>query len=150
MPRGLVAGFILVSICVVIHTTGMLLIAGLIDVDRVLEEHTRIRRYSFLLSLVFTMITLLHLMEIVIWAVAFKVMGLLPKFENAVYFSLGNYTTNGSGGVALPEEWRLLGGLESILGMLLCGLSTAFLFSIVLHMFKVRSRRRSSGAPTTD
>ena len=45
----------------------------------------------------------------------------------------------------LPAKWRMAGGIEGINGVLLCGLSTAFLFAIVNNMFQSRWRDHSGG-----
>ena len=140
MLRGLITSFILVSLCAVIHILGLALLADwLIRHPLRLAEHFSIRRYLLLLITVFAVITLLHLIEALIWAVFYQRFGLLGNFETAWYFSLGSYTTIGYGDVVLPPRWRMLGGLEGINGVLLCGLSTAFLF-IVNRMFEFRER----------
>ena len=69
--------------------------------------------------------------------------GLFSDYETAFYFSLGSYTTIGYGDVLLPQRWRLLGGLEGISGVLLCGLSTAFIFAIVNGLFQIRIQKRA-------
>ena len=49
----------------------------------------------------------------------------------AFYFSACSYSTVGYGEVVLPQAWRSLGPIESVTGVLMCGLSTALLFAIV-------------------
>jgi TRAP-type C4-dicarboxylate transport system permease small subunit len=36
--------------------------------------------------------------------------------------------------VVLPLEWRLLGPLEGIIGVLMCGMSASLLFAIVTRL----------------
>jgi hypothetical protein len=38
----------------------------------------------------------------------------------------------------LAHRWRLLGAIEGISGVLLCGISTAFMFAVINGMFQVR------------
>ena len=45
-------------------------------------------------------------------------------------YSLGAMTTYGHTSVHLNPQWELLGAMEALEGMLLFGLTTAFLFSI--------------------
>jgi len=45
----------------------------------------------------------------------------------------------------LPQRWRLLGALEGITGVLLCGISTAFFFAVMTAMFQIRLRQVESG-----
>jgi hypothetical protein len=61
-------------------------------------------------------------------------MGLLPTLEQCLYFSISAYSTVGETGAILPVEWRVVGVLESINGMLLIGWTTAFLFQILDHL----------------
>jgi len=76
--------------------------------------------------------------EAAIWAVFYYHSGLFPDFETSLYFSIGSYTTIGYGDVVLPRAWRMLGGIEGLSGVLLCGLSTAFVFAVVNAMFQKR------------
>ncbi|MEM6825651.1 MAG: ion channel [Pseudomonadota bacterium] len=68
---------------------------------------------------------------VMIWAIAFWVLGLFATFEAAVYFSLVAFTTLGFGDVLLDQEWRLLSGLSAANGLLLFGLMTAILVETV-------------------
>ena len=145
MLRKFAAGFILVSLCVVVHTFGLVLLSDwLIRHPAKVEPHFSIRRYSRLLISVFAVITLLHLVETTIWAAFYDLQGLFSDFETSWYFSLASYTTIGYGDLVLPPKWRLLGGIEGINGVLLCGLSAAFLFGIVNNMFESRFQQQSA------
>ena len=53
----------------------------------------------------------------------------MPDLPSAFYFSAVAYTTTGYGDLVLPKEWRLVGGVEALTGILMCGLSTR-LFSL--------------------
>lgn len=44
-----------------------------------------------------------------------------------------NYTTVGAADVLLPQ-WRAFGPLESLTGILMCGLSVSFLFAITTRL----------------
>ena len=55
--------------------------------------------------------------------------------QAALYFSAVTYTTTGYGDLVLPEEWRLLGGVEALTGILMCGWSTGFFFAVVSRMY---------------
>jgi hypothetical protein len=35
----------------------------------------------------------------------------------------------------LPPEWRLVGGVEALTGILMCGLSTGFFFAVLVKTF---------------
>jgi hypothetical protein len=53
----------------------------------------------------------------------------MPDLSSALYFSAVTYTTTGYGDVVLPEGWRLVGGVEALTGILMCGLSTGLFFA---------------------
>jgi Ion channel len=145
MLRMLVTSFALISMCVVIHTIGLVALAKwLIKRRPTAEREFGISRYSMQLISVFVIIVLLHLIETLVWAAYYDLASLFGDFETSWYFSLGSYTTIGYGDVVLPAKWRTLGGLEGITGVLLCGLSTAFLFAFVNEMFASRTRQRSA------
>ena len=48
-----------------------------------------------------------------------------------VYFSAVIYTTVGYGDLVLPQEWRLVGAVEGLTGILMCGPSTGLFFAVV-------------------
>jgi hypothetical protein len=79
-----------------------------------------------------------HLMEIVLWATAFRASSEISTFEKAFYFSAQNYTTLGYGDIVLSGRWRLLGPLEAINGLLLFGLSTAVMFAALSRLVSGR------------
>jgi len=82
----------------------------------------------FLLTLA-VMLLALHCVEIVEYALLYMVIGALPDFEAALYFSADTYSTIGGGNVHLSRDWRLVGSFEGVNGMVLIGWSTAFLFA---------------------
>ena len=77
-----------------------------------------------------TAILALHFVQILLWA-AFYRWRCFPFWESAFYFSTTSYTTVGYGDVIPPQMWRTLGPVESIMGVLMCGLSVSVLFTIV-------------------
>ncbi|HME09181.1 MAG TPA: potassium channel family protein [Bryobacteraceae bacterium] len=75
----------------------------------------------------------LHLLQILLWA-AFYRWNCFPSWESAFYFSTTSYSTVGYGDLVLPRMWRSLGPVESLTGVLMCGLSASFLFAIVTRL----------------
>jgi hypothetical protein len=88
-----------------------------------------------------------HLALIALWALALLLCGSLATFEDAFYFSAENYTALGYGDIILPGQWRLLGPLEAINGLLLFGLSTALMFAVMQHLIMNRLRRHANAQP---
>ncbi|HEX3186311.1 MAG TPA: potassium channel family protein, partial [Pyrinomonadaceae bacterium] len=86
--------------------------------------------------------------ETSLWATFYYARGLFQDFETSLYFSLVTYGTMGFGDVVLPQRWRLLSGIEGISGVLLCGLSGAFIFAVINALFQRRMQLRSSPVKT--
>jgi voltage-gated potassium channel len=86
---------------------------------------------ELLMAQLVSSLLLLHLAEAVVWAMFFVLVGGLPDFESAAYFSLTSYTTVGYGDVVLPEPWRLLGPIEAAVGVLMLGWSTGILVTVI-------------------
>jgi len=146
MLTELMIAFGIVAICVVLHTTGMVVLAERLLARRVrLEREQGMAHYTLLLIMVFAIIILLHLAGTAIWAAFYQWQGLFPNYETSLYFSLNSYTTVGYGDALLPRRWRLLGCIEGLTGVLLSGLSTAFLFAIVTLIFQTRMKQQSKG-----
>ena len=79
-----------------------------------------------------------HLIEIALWAIVFLLCGEFADFGTAYYHSAVNFTTLGYGDVLLSPHWRMLGPLEAATGMLMFGVSTAQVFTIILRLVQTR------------
>ena len=79
-----------------------------------------------------------HLLEIALWAGLYIICGEFGDFGVAFYHSAVNYTTLGYGDIILTPSWRLLGPLEAADGMLLFGVSTAFVFTVMHSLVQTR------------
>ena len=84
---------------------------------------------------------LLHLAEIGMWGVVYAFAEAMPDLQAALYFSAVTYTTTGYGDLTLPEDWRLVGGVEALTGILTCGLSTGFFVAVVNRMLQSSSQQ---------
>src|SRR5262245_49628393 len=79
-----------------------------------------------------------HLFEIGVWAMLFVLCGEFNAFALAYDHSAVNYTTLGYGNVIMTPSWRLLGPLEAANGMLLFGVSTAIIFTVIQRLLYAR------------
>jgi len=75
----------------------------------------------------------LHLVQILVWAAFYRWM-CFPGWGFAFYFSTASYSTIGDGNLVLPTMWRILGPVEAVTGVLMCGLSVSLLFAIVTRL----------------
>jgi hypothetical protein len=92
------------------------LIRWLIHVRDAIESSSAARHMGLLLR-VFMLVVLLHLAQVVLWALVFWGARQVPTLETAVYFSITTYTTVGFGDVVLGPPWRVLAGLEGLTGL---------------------------------
>ena len=79
-----------------------------------------------------------HLIEIALWAVLFVVCGEFAQFGTAYYHSAVNYTTLGYGDLIMTPSWRLLGPLEAANGVLMFGVSTAMIFTVIQGLVRAK------------
>ena len=69
--------------------------------------------------------------ECTIWAAAYLHLGAVENPADAMLSSIDSLTTRGTSGVVLLHHWLMLGAIESIDGLLLFGISAAFLFHVM-------------------
>ena len=79
-----------------------------------------------------------HLIGIGFWATLFVCCGEFQEFGNAYYHSAVNYTTLGYGDLLLTPSWRLLGPLEAANGVLMFGVSTAMVYTVIQRLVLAR------------
>jgi hypothetical protein len=137
-------GAILLAATVVMHAIGMSW-----WVRGVLMRHVDSRglwdprKSTWILLGTVWMALALHILEIILWAVALRTLvpaGQLETFEKAIYFSFVTFTTLGYGDITLSEGWRLLTGIEALNGILLIGWTTASLFAVVQRSWQSQVR----------
>jgi hypothetical protein len=127
-------------------TLGTIVIHGLVFNTIVMTLHRDLRRgvlgARLWVNLTFVMgVTLLalagHLGEIALWAFTLDMSGAVADISAAFYSSAGSYTTSGSD-VVLSPQWKLLGPFEAVDGMLMFGVSTAFIFAVIQRLIQAR------------
>jgi hypothetical protein len=120
-----------------IHASGIaMLLRGLMKLD--VLPHTSVWPIIRLLLRMIWWLILIHLTEIAVWALFYLWRGCKPNAEAAFYFSGVTYTTIGYGDLVLVKPWRLLGPIEGLMGILMCGLSTGYFFVVVSRAFELR------------
>jgi len=89
-----------------------------------------------------------HACEVIVWAVAYAIVGAAPASADPVYFAFVNYTTLGYGDVTPVERWRLLGPITAMNGVLMFGWSTAVIFEVLRRVVRsgVEAGNDGSGA----
>jgi voltage-gated potassium channel Kch len=135
----------IVAVCLIIHIGGILVMAEwLLQRRDSLEQTARRRDFAFLIIMLFAGIMILHVTQTSLWAAFYYAQDLFSDFETSLYFSMTSFTTIGYGDVLLPRRWRLLGVIEGFSGVVLCGVSTGFIFAVINAMLQARLRQRSN------
>ena len=78
---------------------------------------------------------LVHMLEVALWAVLFYGEGCFPDLRTSIYFSLITYSTVGYGDVVLNVQYRMLGGIEALVGILMLSWSTALLIGYLQRAY---------------
>ena len=142
-------GLSLIVLTVAIHTTAVVLMAfGLETRIRVrLDRHKpdRLRAIPTVIGhigAVALMLAALHGLEGVLWASAYWWLGALDSFTDASVYALATMTTFEIPGLTLPARFQMISALEAVNGVLLFGISTAFLFAVMQVHWQLLSHRR--------
>lgn len=128
----------LLALCVAIHATGLTLGFGWLR-RRTAPAEGRIWPATWLLIVIAGWTLLLHLIEITVWAFAYAGLGAMADMTTSIYFSAVTYTTTGYGDLVLPQDWRLVGAIEALTGILMCGLSTGLFFAVFSRIYRLHS-----------
>src|SRR5580698_1734022 len=121
----------MVGLTVTIHFGGLLVLTWMLRARGHLSRaEGRAARLGAVILFVVLGLLAIHTVEIWLYAVAYLVVGAMPDFETALYFSTTSFTTIGYGDVVLDRQWRLFGAIEGANGLLLFGWSTAFMMSV--------------------
>jgi len=127
-------GWSLMALCVVIHAIGLM--GAFRWVSRYpLTDDSGFWPPTWLIIRIAGWLIGIHLAEVAVWAVAYWGLNCFSDLESALYFSGVTYTTVGYGDLVLPMDWRMLGPIEGLTGILMCGLSSGFFFAVVSRMY---------------
>jgi hypothetical protein len=77
-----------------------------------------------------------NLLQITIWGALFVWLGEFTELSEAVYHSAVNYASLGYGDIVMSKSWKLLGPLEAVNGVLMCGMTAGVLMSMLQMQIK--------------
>jgi len=141
-------GLSLIALTIAIHATGVVVMALVGSRIRVRLENRRLGlRYviPILIGLVAAaglLLAVLHGIEAAIWAAAYLWLGAIDSPLDAILYSVDAMSTRGASGLTLQGHWRMMGALEAFDGMLLFGISAAYIFSLMQAYWPLLARRR--------
>ncbi|MBR0779927.1 potassium channel family protein [Bradyrhizobium iriomotense] len=72
-----------------------------------------------------------HTVEVLVWVCTYWFVTAAPEGSDLLYFVFVNYTTLGYGDITPVPQWRLIGPLTAMNGILLFGWSAAILFEVL-------------------
>ena len=147
MLAKLLLAWCLMALCVAIHSGGVTSVFTWLN--RSSPPGQSFWAWNWLFIRIAGWIVFVHLIEISIWALFYSWGHAMPDLPSALYFSSVTYTTTGYGDLVLPKEWRLVGGVEALTGILMCGWSTGFFFAVVSrsHLTTMKPQTPTSSAP---
>lgn len=122
----------LILLNVIIHVFGLAFIYDAFILLLPVTQRRRrfMARFAGVMIVAVLLIIALHGLEAVTWACAYLVLGAFPDAKSAMLYSLGAMTGFGAGNASLPAHWQMMGVLQSLAGVLLFGLTTAFMFAM--------------------
>jgi len=139
MLKIIVAAWSLVAGTVIVHAAGLVIALGPI-VRSAVPSDIRFWPLTWLVIRTVSWLIVIHMLEVALWALFYWWQTCLPDAESSFYFSGVTYATLGYGDLLLPKEWRLLGPIEGLTGILMCGLSTGLFFAMVSRMYAAKTK----------
>ena len=134
MTIQLLAGFVVSTINIMMHALAT--VAAITIVRAMAFRQWPYPRLHLMGVMVVTVALLkfTHTLEIFAWALCYWLVGAAPAGTDLIYFAFVNYTTLGYGDVLPVQEWRLLGPMAAMTGILMFGWSTAVIFDVLVKM----------------
>src|SRR5215472_231325 len=140
---------LLIALTIAMHVAGVIpmALAGVSIRARIeSRNHLTLRQVAAILigliGAVGLLLTALHGVEAALWAAAYWWLGALSSPTDAILYSVDSMSTLGASGLTLEPHWRMMGALEGMDGMLLFGISTAYIFAIMQAYWSLMTRGR--------
>ena len=125
---------------VLIHAAGMRTLTNRFELRiQVLGQLKSTWRPDLLLGLVVTLMLLLHLLEIWVWAAALVYSGLVVNWRAAGFFAANTYTTVGYGNFLLPDGWHMLAPIIAMSGLFTFGWTGSVLVEVVRRCQEIKN-----------
>jgi len=129
-------GCALIMMTTVIHAAFMMLALGAFRRPRVQRwaHGANMARASVIATIVLVMFVA-AVIEAVLWAATYRLVGAITNFEESAYFSMVTYTTLGFGDVVLETPWRMLSTFQAANGIMMFGWTTALIAAAVTRLY---------------
>lgn len=131
----------LIGVTIAMHVTGVVLLANLSVRIKTIPQLDIGSLSSVPISMALIVgvafcLAVLHGLEAIVWALGYLHLGAVSSMANATLYSLDSMTSRGGSGLVLDNRWRMMGATEAADGMLLFGISTAFIFAVMARIWK--------------
>jgi multisubunit Na+/H+ antiporter MnhB subunit len=135
-------GLPLIVLTITIHILGLGLFneLALPRLSGVIERGHRMTSFIVVMGATVLLATFLHGLEAACWAAAYRLLGALPDNRDAMLYSLSSMTSYGHAEVFLAKHWQLMGALEALNGIILFGMTTAFLIATIQRLWPLGRR----------
>jgi hypothetical protein len=121
-----------VSVCnIAIHALVMLAVLAVVHNAGKIATSRRSLRLIAVMNATVAILMIAHFAEVLVWSLAYEIVGVAPSGTDLIYFAFVNYTTLGYGDVTPLARWNLLGPMTAMNGVLLFGWSTAVIFEVL-------------------
>ena len=132
----------LIVLNVVLQVLGLGFInANVVRILSVVKNHRNyLTIFCVVMGVTVLLATTLHGLEATIWAFAYRLLGAVPDDKSAILYSLEAITTYGHNNLYLAAHWQLMGALEALNGLILFGLTTAFLYGLIQRVWPAEIR----------
>ena len=129
-------GTFMILVSVVFHITALVyLVKTLERINTSTQATDENFRIIFFLSAATLFVVAVHVIEAWGWAAMYYMLGEFTEFNQSLYFSVVTVTTLGYGDITLSDRWQLLASFEAMGGLILFGVTVAFLFEILRPLF---------------
>jgi hypothetical protein len=126
----LVSGGLVSVVTIAIHALVMEIVIGVSRAEGARLKPGRLALARVMIVAV-SILMLAHVLEVFVWSFAYFLVGAAPAESGLVYFAFVNFATLGYGDVTPVRDWRLLGPMTAMNGILLFGWSTAVIFEVL-------------------
>ena len=135
-------GLSLIALTMAVHVTGVTLLVSVLHRFRVrlASRSLGLPNVVGIMVAAFTamglLLAVLHGIEAAFWAAAYLWLGAVDSPGTAILYSIDSMATRGGSGLMLQAHWQMMGALEAADGMLLFGISTAFIFTVMQFYYQ--------------
>ena len=130
-------GLPLLVLTIVAHVSAIVVTARMLGKYQGADQH-KASRFIIFVALAAIASTVYLTLEAAAWAALCLWFGALPASRAAMLYSVSAMTSYGHADVYLEDRWQLLGAIEAVNGVILFGLTTAFLFAAIQQVWPLR------------